>query len=74
MDLQGIRAANQEAQRLFRIALDERIATGEWNPVLTDAYLDAEENVRWEISKARLDALQEIDELADGEHFVGVGR
>ena len=76
MTLQAIKAANDEAQRLFRIALDERIATGEWNPVLTDAYLDAEENVRWEVAKARLDDLQtaDLDELARGDHFAGMPR
>lgn len=74
MTLEAIKAANRTAQRLFHIALEERIRTGDWNPVLTDAYLDAEENVKWEVSNARLDAMQAIDELADGEHFVGVGR
>lgn len=61
MGLTDIKAANEEAQRLFRVALDERIRTGEWNPVLTDAYLNAEENVRWEVSKSRLDDIQAAD-------------
>lgn len=75
-DLQGIRAANQEAQRLFRIALNERIATGEWDPVLTDAYLNAEEDLRWEVAKARWDDLQtrDLEELALGDHFAGMPR
>lgn len=64
MSLTAIKAANAEAQRLFHIALDERIRTGEWNPVLTDAYLNAEENVRWEVAKARLDELQAEDREA----------
>ena len=67
MDISTLKAANAEAQRLFGIALNERIRTGAWNPVLTDAYLNAEENVRWEVAKARLDDLQAEDH--SGDHF-----
>jgi hypothetical protein len=63
----SIYAANREAQRLFKMMVDDYLASGgNWNPILTDAYLNAEENVRWEVAKARLDDLQAADAVEVG--------
>lgn len=52
----AIAQADARAQDTFREALDARIETGEWSPELVDAYENAEQDVRWEVSKAALDA------------------
>ncbi len=64
-DFAAIFAANREAQRRFHEMLDDYLAAdGNWNPILVDAYLNAEKAVEWEVAKARLDALQAGDAMS----------
>ena len=64
--------ANAEAQLLFRVALDDAIAMGRWDPALVDAYRAAERavdallvDVQGKVAQAELDAA-----LDDGDHFL----
>jgi hypothetical protein len=54
-------AANAKAQTAFRAALEARERTGHWTEPEVDEYLNAEQNVRWEVAKAEMDALLAAD-------------
>jgi hypothetical protein len=52
---------NEKAQTAFRAALDARSRAGHWTQPEVDAYLNAEEDVRWEEAKERFDAMLAAD-------------
>jgi hypothetical protein len=56
-----VERANQKAQEAFRAALVDKERNGRWDPVLEDAYLNAEADADWEEEKALFDALQSND-------------
>jgi hypothetical protein len=53
---------NEKAQTAFRAALDARSRAGHWTQPEVDAYLNAEEDVRWE------EAQDEIDRMLKADH------
>lgn len=53
---------NEKAQEAFHVALEDSFRRGKWDPILRDAYENAEADLAWEESKAAFDALQDRDE------------
>jgi hypothetical protein len=48
--------ANRKAQEAFHRAWLDFVATGRWDPALSDDYYNAERDVDWEERKAAMDA------------------
>ena len=62
---------HERAQAAFHTALTERERTGLWDPILADAYHNAEADLRWEEAELRraavMDAIADRDGMTEAE-------